>query len=268
MRRSLAKVIVGRTIQSVHLRRRDVVHGPCSATALLKGCRLDHLERLGKQLALMSAPPGADTACICFHLGMTGSLCFLPSHQPIADSAKHCHIIWRLEGGGQLVFQDSRRFGGVWTFASPAQLWSCRWHQLGPDATRITPGELHKRLLHTRCAIKSVLLDQHIIAGLGNIYVDELLFTCRLHPRTPADCINILQIQRLIRHMRNLLKRSIAAGGSTLRNYVDGNGQSGRFQVNHKVYGRAGGSCVHCNGNLSMLKVSGRTTVFCSYCQK
>ncbi len=116
-------------------------------------------------------------------------------------------------------------------------------------------------------SIKAALLDQHVVAGLGNIYVDELLFACGLSPARPADTLTREQVRTLVRRMRTLLRRAIEAGGSTFRDYVDGMGGKGEFQQQHRVYGRGGEPCQRCRAVLTTIQVAGRTTVFCPQCQ-
>jgi formamidopyrimidine-DNA glycosylase len=267
----LAGTVVGQSVTHVNVRRPDVVHGPGRQADMLRGRTVTRIARSGKQLALIGEIKGRKKvsdgqACICIHLGMTGSLRFYPSGEPYKPVI-HTHVIWRLSGGGRLAFCDPRRFGGLWTFDSVEMLQKTRWSKLGEDALTITPSGLHTKLQHTRRPIKSALLDQGTLAGLGNIYVDELLFGCGLHPLRPGRDLSRREVRQLVRQMRALLARAIRAGGSTLRDYVNASGQSGGFQLRHKVYGRSGKACPRCGQPLSCTTVSGRTTVFCDTCQ-
>jgi formamidopyrimidine-DNA glycosylase len=259
VRRTLCGGLLGRPIYRVRVLRSDVVHGQTGPAGLLCGQKISSIERRGKQLALV----GENGRCVCIHLGMTGALVLAAARQ---SRPEHTHVIWSLPGR-QLRFQDPRRFGGIWTFSHHSQLSEQRWRNLGHDALSIRSCELMKRLARTRRCIKAALLDQGIIAGLGNIYVDELLFSCRLNPFCPASTLQGKQIQRLVRHMRQLLRRAIAAGGSTLRDYVDAHGHRGSYQSQHRVYGRATKPCVRCHQCLSVATVGGRRTVWCSHCQ-
>ena len=268
--------------------------------SLLTGAMIATLKRHGKQLAICAAPPSIDdqdkttrhigtstpnskspqiaSACFCVHLGMTGAL----THQPASTAgpnrskaqstdwpklAPHTHVVWHLDDGSRLLFRDPRRFGGIWPFPSLADLMRTRWGKLGPDATLIKPTDLQKRLTSTGRGLKSVLLDQGVIAGLGNIYVDELLFKTSQHPLKPANTLDRAQVKDLALKMKRLLTNAIKAGGSTLRDYIDGQGKKGGFQNQHQVYGRGGKPCCNCKTDLEKLIVSGRSTVFCPRCQ-
>jgi formamidopyrimidine-DNA glycosylase len=279
VRLSLIDHLVGRRVVAVEIQRADVVElGTHKAagdleTALLRGLTIRSLERHGKQLAIAAgeAEKSSDSreGCrvICVHLGMTGSLTHHSHPHPAAHS-KHTHLAWRLDNGSRLLFDDPRRFGGVWPFPTFTDLRRQRWAVLGDDALLITGNRLHERLQSTRRGLKAALLDQSIVAGLGNIYVDELLFERRLHPMGRADGLKLNDVHALVAAMRLLLRRSIASGGSSLRDYVDGNGQPGAFQLSHRVYGRAGQSCLRCDRRLRSQTIAGRTTVWCPGCQK
>jgi len=269
VRQSLAARAVGRGVRAVEVRRPGVVRGDRSTTALLAGHRITAIERLGKQLAILGSPVdttmGEEPRCLCIHLGMTGSLCVVTNDN---SPRKHIHVVWHLDDGSRIEFRDPRRFGGIWVYPNKAELLKHRWRHLGADALRISPAELYAALHQTRRPIKAALLDQEIIAGLGNIYVDELLFGCGIHPLSRSDRLSLEQFRGLVPRMKRLLRRAITAGGSSLRDYVDANGQAGEFQLSHRVYGRRGLPCRTCGKALSHTRVGGRMTVFCVSCQK
>jgi formamidopyrimidine-DNA glycosylase len=278
---SLQRLVVGRTIEAVRVGRSDVITGSSRDASLLVGDAVARVIRRGKQLALV----GAGGGCVSVHLGMSGQLCVVeveaagPPHKQRTASPSgsvdlmglpiHSHVVWRLDDGRRLRFTDPRRFGGVWTFASEAALLAERWSQLGPDALRITPSELTQGLSQTRRGLKAALLDQSVVAGLGNIYVDELLFNAKLHPLTPAHRIDAATTRSLVQRMRTLLNGAIARGGSSLRDYVDGENQRGSQQTRHRVYGRAGRRCKRrgCSGVIESDQIAGRTTAWCPRCQ-
>jgi formamidopyrimidine-DNA glycosylase len=259
VRRTLADRLIGLTVERVTVRRADIITG--SQRGLRRGGRIVELLRQGKQLAMRFQ----DGRCVCIHLGMSGSLIF---HKKAGKAAKHEHIIWHLDKSSRLIFRDPRRFGGLWVFDSCEQLIAQRWSRLGTDALTITPAQLASALGRTRRAIKAALLDQTLIAGLGNIYVDEVLFACGIWPEHRADRLHRQQVQLIVRKTRTVLRHAIAKGGSTLRSYVDGEGKPGGFQSQHKVYGRADQPCATCATPLKSLQIAGRTTVACRVCQK
>lgn len=303
-RRSIESHVVGRTIVRVDrgLFAGSVVHGSGDDESLLVGSQISCLARQGKELAIIaqSGVPGrsisttdegrltcenSDTSplgerVVIVHLGMSGSLrhgvigeqagdtsrTFEQAITVMGEPDRHTHITWHLDDGSAMAFRDPRRFGGLTTITGCDGLLT-RWKARGDDALGITPHRLQKRLTATRRPIKSALLDQQVIAGLGNIYVDELLFLTRVHPLTAACDLDRRVVASLVRRMQTLLRRSIKSGGSSLRDYVNAQGESGGFQQKHKVYGRSGKRCGRCRSNLETLIVAGRTTVCCPACQ-
>ncbi|MCC7145736.1 MAG: bifunctional DNA-formamidopyrimidine glycosylase/DNA-(apurinic or apyrimidinic site) lyase [Phycisphaeraceae bacterium] len=289
VRRSLMAHLPGRRIVRVHIRKPQVITTPNgnspTAVDLLQGQTITSLHRHGKNLAILTSPPpqcpGGEVSwlsgaspCLAVHLGMTGSM---HVHRPKAAGnggkrqstilPRHTHIAWTLDDGAVMAFCDPRRFGGIWTFDNAAQLHAQRLAKLGPDALAIKPGDLYQKLTATRRNLKATLLDQSVLAGLGNIYVDELLFSCRLHPLARASSVDQNTVRALVRRMRALLARAIASGGSTVRDYTDGNGNAGEFQFDLRVYGRSGQPCRVCRSILAATIAGGRTTVYCPSCQ-
>jgi formamidopyrimidine-DNA glycosylase len=174
--------------------------------------------------------------------------------------------VWRLDDGSRLLFRDPRRFGGLWALPTRGAL-DRRWATLGPDALSINARSLGNRLDTTTRDLKAALLDQGVVAGLGNIYVDEALFLARLHPLTPASSHSRSEVGRLATAIRTILRRAISDGGSTLRDYVDAQGRPGRRQLSHAVYARAGKPCIRCSATLIGSRVAQRGTVICPQCQ-
>ena len=272
LKRTLEPLIVGTIVRAVRLFRRDIVRfheprlqGKSIYDQLLLGRRIISLARRGKQLAIIAD----DESTLCIQLGMSGQLRYL-RHRQRLDRNDHVHCIWRLSGQatcGRLVFRDPRRFGRLTAFASFAELESSCWAALGPEASTIRSHTLRQRLRRTRRAIKSALLDQHVIAGIGNIYADEALFTAHIHPESRADKLAHDASRRLAKSIRSILQRAILCGGSTIRDYTDALGQNGSFASEHRVYGRSGQLCVRCTTRLVSQFVGQRSTVFCPHCQ-
>lgn len=195
---------------------------------------------------------------------MSGRLCV---YERGAVLPKHTHWTLDFSDGTRLAFTDPRRFGGLWGYAHLEDLQTRRWATLGDDALLIGPATLHRGLRDTQRALKATLLDQRVVAGLGNIYVDELLFAVKLSPWTPGSEVTRRDCERLVRGMRTLLGRAIAAGGTTLRDYVDASGRAGGFALRHRAYGRAGLRCVRCRSVMRSALLAQRTTVWCEVCQ-
>ena len=273
VRRSLRGPVIGAQVQRVIIRRADVAWSgragrPASAVELLDGARISAIHRHGKQLGIVAE----DGRAMCVQLGMTGGMLVPPNAQAVA-ALDHAHVIWELNhhaherAGRFLVFRDPRRFGGITCYPSLLALRRERWNRLGPDALRINAGALAAAVAGSRRAVKCVLLDQKLIAGVGNIYADEALFRAGVSPRRRASLLRPPDIERLSEAIRTVLAAAVNAGGSTIRDYRDSSGQSGTFQSRHLVYGRAGLACTACGSTLRKLVVAQRTTVMCPRCQ-
>lgn len=196
------------------------------------------------------------------HLGMTGRLTVESADSPVP---RHTHLIAGVADSDlQLRFCDPRRFGGIFWLGNASDDEGA----LGPEPLTIRPKQLADRLAKTTRAIKSALLDQRLIAGLGNIYVDEALHQARIHPLTPANHLTAAQVATLNRAIKTTLRRAIRHRGSTLRDYVDADGQKGGFQHLHKVYAREHAPCRTCKTPIERIILGGRSTHFCPACQK
>ena len=273
LRRHLHSCIQGATISKIQLYRPDVVNLSGSnpdqeenlEQQLLLGATIAKLDRHGKQMAIHAV----DGRVLCVHLGMSGRIRLIKPGDDLGFEP-HTHCTWSLqEGRGALEmrFIDPRRFGGLWPLASRERLLSTRWSRLGPDALTMDAAELGQQLAGRSRGLKAALLDQGIVAGLGNIYVDEALFQARLHPKQPAGTVKTTEIQRLTEAIVGILGNAIKMGGSTVRSWVDSFGQEGRFTRTHRVYGRRGCVCMECGQLLSDRILAQRQTVWCSKCQ-
>ena len=268
LRRSLLGPLVGARIARAALHRRDILR-PSDHTSLepLEGHVVRGLERRGKRLMVVTDGPA-----LLVHLGMTG---MLRVSEPKSEALPHLHAeAWLVRGGGRsgpssvLRFHDARRFGSLLLYRSRQRaISSPHWEQLGPDALELTPDLLAQRLRGRRTAIKAALLDQGVVAGIGNIYADEALFRAQVHPQRATHRLDDGAVERLAVACRSTLEAAIAAGGSTIRDYVDACGLTGEFASQHAVYGRAGQPCLRCASTLRAGVVAGRTTVHCPGCQ-
>ncbi len=274
-RLALLPYVAGQQITGGLVRRPEVIRqGFTDLRTSLPGMGLHiaALARHGKQLLIELAPRSrgapADSHWLNIHLGMTGSLRVVGKQLASKSLPYHSHVIWRLSNGCELVFADPRRFGGIWYFQSAQELHTQRIAKLGPDALAAQPRQLLRQLHNRQRPIKAALLDQTVIAGLGNIYVDESLHAAGISPIRLASNLDLTVWQRMVRHIRRILNRAIQAGGSSLRDYVAGQGQAGGFQLQHAVYGRGGQPCRRCGKVLHQEQVAGRTTVWCMGCQR
>ena len=245
----------------------EVAPKPTTTDDLLAGDVIQQLRRLGKQLAII----GRSGRVVCVHLGMSGQLLWKKPGDEVRGG--HIHAEWQIETPrgqhlGRVLFRDPRRFGGLWTFDSVQSLEQARWSQLGPDALHVSAEQLRQELEGSRRAVKAALLDQGVIAGVGNIYADEALFLSGIRPTRLASRLKPPEATRLAAALREVLKRSIETGGSTLRDYVDADGRRGTAQDAHAVYGRGGKPCVRGGRKLRQAQVAQRTTVWCAHCQK
>ena len=200
------------------------------------------------------------------HLGMSGRVRVQPAEEP---RVAHTHVAWRLADGRELRFVDPRRFGLVMPVprggeASMPELASLGVEPLGPD---FTPARLHELARASKRALKLLLLDQTAIVGLGNIYVAEALFDARLHPHRIARKLTSAQAETLHKAIVSVLTRAIENRGTTLRDYVDADGEVGFNQLVLSVYGRAGQACPSCGKPIRAVVTQGRGTFYCPNCQ-
>jgi formamidopyrimidine-DNA glycosylase len=260
--------VVGRTIVGVTLHRADVLCPPdTDLQAELVGRAVTSVERRGKRIVFTLGDGGR----FYVHLGMTGQLTVVARDAP---APPHTHLEIELtadarggNGAGaieHLRFRDPRRFGGIWWLGAGGDGAEAN---MGPEPLRLRPTRLARQMSRTRRAIKTALLDQRLIAGLGNIYVDESLFLARIHPLTPACDLTVAQVGRLSRAIKATLRRAIRHRGSSVRDYVDAEGVAGGFQNLHRVYDRAGKPCPVCRTPIERIMLGGRSTHFCRKCQ-
>lgn len=282
LRRSLDPWVAGGRIGRVSVRRRGVVSYASDAlrgdidAALLANSTIVATHRHGKQMALEAS----SGRVLVIQLGMTGSVTIERGGYPRGMDAKHRHVIWEfwpaestVRAAGievtqpwRLAFRDPRRFGGLTAYASRAALQQV-WMTLGHDAAKPSGPLLWAVLEKSKRPIKSALLDQATIAGLGNIYADESLFGARIHPLRPCNSLTKKECDRLTQNIHRIITSAIQAGGSTLRDYRDAFGQPGDAVQTHQVYGRAGLPCLRCGTILEGFQLGGRTTVACPRCQ-
>jgi len=203
-----------------------------------------------------------DLTLVC-HLRMEGKFFLLDESVPIG---KHDHVIFLLDDGIGLRYNDVRKFGRMEIIEKKEDY--SDFHGLGPEPfdRRFSVSYCRDYLKGRTAPIKQVLLDQSFVAGIGNIYADEILFAIKTDPRKPACELDEEQLKQLIRHTRRILKKAIAAGGTTIRSYTSSLGVTGRFQLKLKVHGMK--DCPSCKGKIRKIRVGGRGTYYCERCQR
>jgi len=266
LRRGLERHAVGRRITTVELLHPGVIAGSCRDFAgAVRGGRIDAVERKGKVLAIRFVRPGQRAPLyLVVRLGMTGQFLVMPRAEPLQP---HTHLRLVLDNGvREIRYRDARRFGRL-RCASRGELEEIL-SGLGPDAREIT-FEQFRQALHRRTApIKSWLLNQQFLSGVGNIYADESLFAARIHPLTPAGKLSLPAARHLHRAVKRVLDRAVAFQGTTFRDYRDAEGRMGRFWEKLQVYQRAGEPCRRCRHPIRRIVVGGRSTHFCPHCQR
>ena len=216
---------------------------------------------------------------ILVHLGMTGNLLLHVRHPPSAVRRqhqnnkinrhdKHDHLIFCFLGSNtRLCYNDQRKFGKIKVFDTDKENQVTELKKLGPDAIDVTPTEFVEIFRKRKGRIKSALLNQHIVAGLGNIYADESLFEARINPAQKIDRLSKSKLVQLHKAVNKILRKAIKAGGSSIDNYLNVDGRTGQFQLQHKVYGREGERCKRCGAKIKRIKINQRSSYFCPKCQ-
>jgi len=263
--RELEPALLGRTVSGATVRwaRTVATPDPAAFTHALIGRRFTTFTRRGKYMLL-----GLDNgATLIVHLRMTGRLTVYPT---AAAPDKHTHVLFDLADGGQLHFQDSRKFGRIWLVETPAAVLA----KLGPEplSDEFSSTDFAQRLAGRAASIKALLLDQSIVAGVGNIYADESLYLAGIHPARAGGALHADEIAKLQAAIRAVLSKAITARGSSLgvssiQNYQRPNGEPGGYQLEHRVFQRTGQPCFHCGTPIERMVIAQRSTHFCPNCQ-
>ena len=238
----------------------------------LTGKWIERVRRVGKSIVMdLKKNPAKNkdktpAAQFLIHLGMTGRLLVSQADIPLPP---HTHAVLTLSGaprekaGRELRFVDPRRFGRLSVVKQPGG-----YAGPGAEPTTISVEDFSQLFKGRKLAIKAALLNQSILHGVGNIYADESLFRAGIRPRRPAGKLTRAELARLHKALQAVLRHAIKLGGSSVSDYVDADGVRGFFQLEHKVYGRAGEDCSDCGTPLKKIIVGGRTTVYCPHCQR
>ncbi len=265
LRRGIEPRVAGRRIASVHIydaRLRWPV--PPELGTIVEAARIEAVERRSKYLLFrLAARSGPGT--LLLHLGMTGSL---RAFDPAPARRRHDHVDVVLDDGTVLRYHDPRRFGSLhWlpgTAPSHALL-----DGLGPEPfdPAFDAAYLHARTRGRRAAIKTVVMDNRVVVGVGNIYATESLFRARIRPAAPAGRLSRARLAALVAAIREVLAEAIDKGGSTLRDFVDADGDPGHFQLDYRVYGREGEPCRACGTPIRNRRLGQRASCYCPVCQ-
>jgi formamidopyrimidine-DNA glycosylase len=260
-RRGLAPHLVGRTVTALDIRQPRLRWPiPAALRKNLPGQRIDAIERRAKYLLVHTEAGSA-----LLHLGMSGSLRVVPAATPIGA---HDHVDWRLDSGRVLRFTDPRRFG--------SQLWQAtgKVHPLleglGPEplGDDFDGDLLWERSRGRSAAVKTFLMDQAIVVGVGNIYASEALFSAGIHPKRAAGSVSRARYERLAGEVKRVLTHAITRGGTTLRDFLDPDGVPGYFEQELFVYGRDGKPCKVCGTQIRVVTLGQRSTFYCPHCQR
>ena len=274
VRRGLENHLTGRRIERIELRRPDLRFSfPEGFAALLRGRRVESVERRAKYLLIRL---DGDATWMC-HLGMTGRWTLLGADSSEADDGPHDWVVVHLDDGGRAVFSDHRRFGFMDHFATSEQDWNRFLAKLGPEPTPdyLTPMDMADALRGRRTSMKAALLDQRTVAGLGNIYVCEILFRSGISPRRNASSVAgksgvTKRVERVTAATHDVIVEAIDAGGSSISDFVNVEGDLGYFSHSFQVYGREGEPCLSegCEVTIKRIVQSGRSTFYCPNCQR
>lgn len=264
IRKTLQELVVGKKIDRVSISWPKIIKHPEEVVQFkdaLVGETIEGVSRRGKFLIFYT-----DSFALISHLRMEGKYMLYQEIEPVD---KHTHVIFHFSDGTELRYKDVRKFGTMHLYLKGQEFELLPLAHLGPEpfSEDFTVEALALKLSKTKRNIKAALLDQKVIVGLGNIYVDEVLFRAQIHPERPADDISEDEIVRLHKEILETLLEAVQKGGSTIRSYVNSQGQIGSFQLEHLVYGRKGEDCKVCGSELERIVSGGRGTVFCPTCQ-
>lgn len=265
VRRTLKELILHKQIQSVSISWPKIIKRPLEVEQFsdaLVGQTILDIKRRGKFLLFYT-----EIYALVSHLRMEGRYALSESNEPVD---KHTHVIFHFTDGSELRYRDVRKFGTMHLFKKGDEFSTSPLSLLGPEPLDDTfdINQFLAKLANKKRNIKSVLLDQTVVVGLGNIYVDEALFKAGIHPVRMAQSLSQSEVLTLYEQIVDTLSEAVKKGGSTVRSYVNSQGQMGMFQLEHNVYGRKGEDCKVCGTPLVKIVVGGRGTVFCPSCQK
>jgi len=271
VRRGLEPLLQGREIIAVTCHRHSLRYALPDLTSLV-GKRLKHVQRRSKYL-LFSFDPTQNTAAdmkpaqiLIWHLGMTGQFHVLPQQ---AKAGAHEHVCFHFDDGQSLRYRDARRFGYAGLLDADAWQSHAWFARLGPEplSTAFDINHLAEICMARKAPIKNIIMDAKNVVGVGNIYAAESLFRAGIHPARAAGRISRARLALLLEMIQQVLQEAIAAGGSSIRDFVNSDGKPGYFAHSFQVYGRQGKACLRCQKHIKRITQAGRSSFYCPGCQ-
>lgn len=265
VKEALKQTVKGRQIKDIEIRYEPMIKN-MTANEFKKALinqTIQEISRRGKYLVLHF-----DDYQLLSHLRMEGKYFYVEDDFELNP---HVHVIFTLDNGNQLLYQDTRKFGTYHLYDKDTDLeMTAPFQVLGlePFSKEFTPSYVKEKIQNKKKPIKSLLLDQTVVCGLGNIYVDEVLYRSRLHPLTPSSQLSDKEIENVVKYTQEVLARAIELGGTTIRTFSSSHGVSGTFQNELLVHQRKGEPCFECDTPIEKIKVGGRGTYLCPICQK
>lgn len=265
IKNTLKRFVLDKTIDTIDIQWPNIIKEPNDTEhfkTLLQGQTIRELSRKGKFLMFYF-----EDVVLVSHLRMEGKYSVYDSSEPIK---KHTHVTFRFTNGEELRYNDVRKFGTMHVYPRGKEFLNKPLNQLGPEPfdEAFSLDYFYQKLKKTDRYIKSTLLDQTIVTGLGNIYVDETLFRAGVHPLKRASKLSKKEVKAIREQAINTLEEAVRAGGTTIRSYVNGQGDMGMFQQELYVYGQENKACKNCSNTITKMKIGGRGTHICTSCQK
>jgi formamidopyrimidine-DNA glycosylase len=258
--RSSLQINKGSRITGIDIFKPEVIRRQDYPAEEIYGEQVVEVRRRGKFLILVLN----NKLYLVIHLGMSGRLYMADEEEQLTKP--HIHVVIHLDNQRKIVYEDPRRFGGVWFLKDVERFFDHMGKE--PLSRQFTEEYLSEVVKNRKIAIKTLLLNQNLIAGIGNIYADEALFAANIRPDRPAGSLTAPEIKRLVRTVKKVLRTSIEQRGTTFRDYRDGYNQKGNFQNLLQVYGKINQPCPKCGELLQMTRIGGRSSHFCEKCQR
>jgi len=258
VRRTLKNFIIGKEIREISVHYDKIIVGDAKIfEKSLKGQTIQDIDRVGKYLIFI-----LDSDAFISHLRMEGKYNIVEASKPLN---KHEHITFYFSDGTELRYQDTRKFGRLELANKETYDQDLPLCKLGPEPWEADPKDIYSKIHKSSLPIKTLLLDQSIMTGIGNIYANEICFCMKMHPKTPGKRVSKKRVEELVEASKEILEKAIARGGTTIHSF-DANGITGLFQAQLQVHMQK--VCPMCNGEVTKEKVCGRGTYYCKECQK